>query len=260
MNKKKMLLFGGIVILQMIPNVSDAASDNIVDVVGSVCYDEDFDGMDGEVPELYRVVHCPIDVYKSIYDDNQYSDNYGSFVEWADEYFGDALGTCPETVDDMPQYDSEGNSNRCYVDVTDRYVAVCARVGEDDDACSGCRLPSVGDLVYNEWLGFDENDTLSRRKKIKFLETFGDVAYETNWQCNAYIEMEYEYACNVGYYTKNTNLTSASQCDRCPQIGGVYGTSPVGNMSITNCCIGPGIKANDGTGVFEFDTECCYTE
>lgn len=262
MIKNKILLFGGAVILQILPNISRAASDYIVDDVGTVCYEED--ELDSE-SDLYRVVHCPIDVYKSIYDDKQYNNEYNSFVDWADEYFSDTIGTCPEMVGDMDQYDSTGNANRCYVDVTDEYVAICARVGENSDACNGCRLPSVGDLIYDEWVAFDENNTLSRRKKITHLETDysndGYVASETNWQCNAYMEMDYEYSCNAGYYTNATNLSVASQCNRCPDVGGgVYGTSPIGNTSIKNCCIAAGTEANDATGTFIFESECCYTE
>lgn len=248
------------VFVHLIPVVSMAASDYISDTVGSVCYDED--ELDSE-SSLYRVVHCPIDVYKSVYEDMQYYDEWGSFVNWADNYFGDVIGPCPEMVDDMDAFDSEGNSNRCYVDVTDSYVAICARVGENGDACTGCKLPDIGDLVYDEWVGFNENDTLARRKKIVDLETeystYGYLAYETNWTCYADITMDYEYACNAGYYTDEINLNVSSQCNMCPEISnGVHGTSPVGNMSIDNCCVAAGTSVVDETGTFVFESKCCY--
>ncbi|MBQ8294633.1 MAG: hypothetical protein IJX89_04585 [Alphaproteobacteria bacterium] len=255
MKKNKMLLFGGVVIFTMLPNISRAASDYIVDDVGTVCYEED--DLDSE-SDLYHVVHCPIDVYKSIYDDKKYYENYSDFISWADEFFSDTMGACPEMLDDMDPFDSDGMANRCYVDVTDTYVAICARVGEDKNACNGCKLPSVGDLIYDEWVEFDDNETLSQRKKITSLAI--DDNYES-WKCKVEMEMDYEYSCNAGYYTKATNLNSTSQCTRCPDVGGgVYGTSPIGNTSIENCCIAAGTAASDAMGTFVFESECCYTE
>ncbi len=59
--------------------------------------------------------------------------------------------------------------------------------------------------------------------------------------------------CDQGTYASGNN------CNRCPKLGGVYGTTTGrGKTSITECYMPNGTTINDSTGTFKFTGNCYY--
>lgn len=76
---------------------------------------------------------------------------------------------------------------------------------------------------------------------------------------NCYCTSTYEYRCAAGYYG------SSLSCTKCPcmaDVDGVErcGTNSAGSTSITSCKMSSAYTFNDGTGNYNFESDCAYTQ
>jgi hypothetical protein len=81
--------------------------------------------------------------------------------------------------------------------------------------------------------------------------------------CNVFYEADYE--CAAGFYRRTDDEAieyygDVLVCERCPSIGGVYGTSTPGNNNMPNSCYIPANTVmTQGSNQFYFGANCPFT-
>ena len=79
---------------------------------------------------------------------------------------------------------------------------------------------------------------------------------DTNCECQDI----YKYRCVTGYYGEPTSSTDTDNCDRCPAVNGVYGTtSGPGKTKQTDCYMPSNKTLTDRIGTYSFATTCNAT-
>ena len=81
----------------------------------------------------------------------------------------------------------------------------------------------------------------------------GGTSTTTGKCSNGVCLYEVEVSCNEGYYNNYRR-----SCVRCPNVNGVYGTSPSGSSGVTSCYMPAGTVVSDSTGVYEYVATCEY--
>lgn len=168
-----------------------------------------------------------------------------------DVYVSEFLGTGSEPdeegycgIDECSEgglcyYASDANDNSCSSYCSDNYGYDATSVWDGDDLVCGCYLDP-----WDEWRA---SGTGQERKYIITPTDCdgGQTSATTN-----------EYRCTAGYYG------NGNTCTRCPGVKNsgdtiVYGNSPVGATSITQCTLSAGTY-RDATGTFTLNGSCTY--
>lgn len=189
--------------------------------IGSKCYS---DNKSGDTTRLYKI-----------------NDPSGRLVNNITEYDMDECPTSYSIWDISPE-------GECWVNYTNDALYVCAK-GSDSKTCRYAS-PWTEYFFNNEWETIDENRVmLIDGEKSK---SIGDYT--------CIITPIIEYGCAAGYYTTAASPSATMTCTRCPASGGIYGTSEIGNTSITGCYIPSNTSYNDGTGNVTLSGDCYYTK
>ena len=189
--------------------------------IGSKCYS---DNKSGDTTRLYKI-----------------NDPSGLLVNNTSEYDMDA---CPDSYSTW-NISPEGE---CWVSSTNDALYVCAK-GAESKTCRYAR-PWTDQFFNNDWETIGENRAMLIDGEES--KSIGDYT--------CIITPIIEYGCAAGYYTTAATPSATMTCTRCPSSGGIYGTSEIGNTSITGCYIPNGTSYNDGTGDVTLSSDCYYTK
>lgn len=161
------------------------------------------------------------------------------------------LDKCPETAASRAQ-----QFTPCYIEMEEGdYSWYYCSYGTN----TGVELDWIKDGLRDDacpydttWVAIGDTHRVMRRSGNLTSKTIGANEYR--------ISCETEYGCAAGYYTTSTTPSATMTCQRCPSSGGIYGTSAIGNTSITGCYIPGGTSYNDGTGQISLSGDCYYTK
>ena len=206
---------------------------------------------------LAASVTCPVmadlqvygndsEIGKRCYSDNnntalyKINDPSGKLVNNITEFDEDA---CPDSYSDWTN-----NNGACWVSYTNNALYVCAR-NTNSKACP--YEPTWHEYFYNnDWEPIGEN-------RVALIDGKNTQSIN-NYTCT--MDPYIDYGCAAGFYTTATTPNATMTCTRCPSSGGIYGTSEIGNTSITGCYIPNGTSYNDGTGNVTLSGDCYYTK
>lgn len=81
--------------------------------------------------------------------------------------------------------------------------------------------------------------------------------YTCNKNTNCKCDYTTEYRCVKGYYGEPKGANDTDNCDQCPKVNGVFGTTAAaGKTKVTDCYIPSTQSLTDDIGTYKFSTQC----
>ncbi len=118
-------------------------------------------------------------------------------------------------------------------------------VGPGYVVADGCSATDCNCNTW-DWEKVDDND------KVEHKQT-----YTCNKNTNCTCEYTTEYRCAKGYYGEPKSAKDTDNCEPCPAVDGVSGTTAAaGKTKKTDCYIPSTVSLTDDIGTYKFSTQC----
>lgn len=126
----------------------------------------------------------------------------------------------------------------------------CVLTKVNECVCDTSALTCINRVVWT-----DEKNELGVKTGVQT----STIRYADSVTCSC--QTKNNYRCAAGYYAAaiQTDATIKPTCNRCPNLGLVFGTNAAGSALITSCYIPADISIVDNSGEYVFTEACNYS-